>query len=116
MRTLKTLWKMNLFLTKNLAHYNTDCLYEFYVYRIDVYDFSMYGFFKGGILFITFLFKNSKKNKNKLWHYADQNTDTHSPGPISFKLNEEVPRNFSDSSLTQQNSRVTPVTGSGFSR
>ena len=70
---------MNLFLTKNLAHYNTDCLYEFYVYRIDVYDFSMYGFFKGGILFITFLFKNSKKNKNELWHYADQNTDTHPP-------------------------------------
>ena len=70
---------MNLFLTKNLAHYNTDCLYEFYVYRIDVYDFSMYGFFKGGILFITFLFKNSKKNKNEFWHYADQNTDTHPP-------------------------------------
>ena len=56
---------MNLFLTKNLAHYNTDCLYEFYVYRIDVYDFSMYGFFKGGILFITFLFKNSKKEQKR---------------------------------------------------
>ena len=70
---------MNLFLTKNLAHYNSDCLYKFYVYKIDVYDVSMYGFFKGGILFMTFLFRNSKKNKNELWHFADQNTDTHPP-------------------------------------
>ena len=65
MCTLKTLWKMNLFLTKNLAHYNTDCLYEFYVYQIDVYDFSMYGFFKGGILFITFLAFRVHSNNSK---------------------------------------------------
>ena len=83
-----TLWEMNLFLAKDLAHYNTDYQYEFHVYRIDLYDFSRYVFSKGGILFITFLFKNSKKNKNKLWHYADQNTDTHPPTFLLFRIRE----------------------------
>ena len=34
-------------------------------------------FSKREILFCTFLFKNSRNNKNELWHYADPRTDTH---------------------------------------
>ena len=63
MRALKTLWKMNLFLTKNLAHYNTDCLYEFYVYRIDVYEFSMCGFSREEFYLLLFCSKIVKRTK-----------------------------------------------------
>ena len=76
---LETLWEMNLILAKDLAHYTTDCLYDFYVCIIDLYDFRRCVFSKRGILFVTFLFKNSKNIKNELWHYADLNTDTHPP-------------------------------------
>ena len=79
MRALQTLWEMNLFLAKDLAHYTTDCLYDFYVSIIDLYDFRRCVFSKRGILFVTFLFKNSKNNKNELWHYAHPSNDTHPP-------------------------------------
>ena len=65
MCALETLWEMNLILAKDLAHYTTDCLSDFYVCIIDLYDFRRCVFSKRGILFVTFLFKNSKNNKNE---------------------------------------------------
>ena len=79
MRAVETLWEMNLFLAKDLAHYTTDCLYDFYVSIIDLYDFRRCVFSKRGILFVTVLFKNSKNKKNELWHYVDPSNDTHRP-------------------------------------
>ena len=79
MRALEMLSEMNLILAKDLAHCTTDCLSDFYVCIIDVYDFRRCVFSKRGILFVTFLFKNNKNNKNELWHYTDPSTDTHPP-------------------------------------
>ena len=48
-------------------------------------------FSKEEFYFLLFLFKNSKNNKNELWHYADLSTDTHPP-KITIYISQKLRR------------------------